>query len=225
MKNYSFITKLAVAFVVAGVPIAAQADTSQDKTGTGSIKLSRPGSITMPADAAVQGGLSSNIAFSAAVRETTGAPIVGEGQAFGTLPKAVRVSNKTIIESTGQDPRGRILVLLHEGNLGAKPRVAVYDRKNKSLVAEVDVNVNGGISADLNWIDFVGVYRGDANVAETISKTFAVASGSLRGFTGYEAKVNVADNIVDMSGVGSFTQNNKGISGSAKLAGSFIQAQ
>jgi hypothetical protein len=244
MKKHKLITKLAVAFVVAGIPIAAQANgTSQDKTATGSIKLSKPGFL--PTSGGVQGGYSSNVSFSAVVAETTGVRldqvvlVNGKATEKGTLVKrAARFSNKSIIESVPSigvgNAGGKSLVLLNDGNLSPdRPRLAVYDRKAKAFVALVDDNLDGGLLADFDWIDFVGVYGGSATVSETTSNTVVLSAGSYSGSTGYEATLNVANNKLPMVGVGSFKMTaiktskkgaiSGGITGSARLSGVYKQ--
>jgi hypothetical protein len=227
MKKHSFITKLAVALVATGVPLSVFANgNSLDKTATGSIGLSRPNQIQPAGN--IQGGLSSNVAFRALVREGSGSKIItpAEAEAYtGALGIVERVSNKSIIEAAlpGQSARGKTLVLLHEGNDGPKPRLAVYDRSTRALIAEVDDNIQGGVSIDFDWIDFVGVYRGSATVSRTVSNTSVLSRGSLRGFTGYDATLNITGNKIPMKGVGSFIQNVKGITGRANVSGVYVQ--
>jgi len=246
MKKYSFITKLAAAFVVVGVSTSAQANgstpgASQDKTATGSVKLSRPGQL-QPAGEVAVGGYSSNVSFSATVAATEGpklqfesgfVPITVSGAKL--VRNAARISNKTIIESAVGvgNARKKSLVLLHEGAGGDSPRLAVYDNSTKSLVKLVDINVLGGVSVDFDWNQFVGIYGGTATITETASATAVVSAGKLTGRTSYTAMVNFDGLMIPMAGVGTFTQTSitpnsrnivkGGITGSAKLSGLYEQ--
>lgn len=227
MKKHVFITKLFAAFAVAISPLAAQAQSS-DLTSTGSVSLSRPTGLqgaTVPA-----GGIySSDVSFRATVSSTDGDAISGPG----TVDKAKvstangRISNKQVIENAvgAGNSAGYKLVWVHAGNKSAiAPRLYAY-RKSDNNFTPVNASAANGLALNVDWLDFIGVYKGSGVVSSTASGTATntalfLESGKLSGSTAYDALLTFdSTRAITMSGVGSFSQNTKGITGRSSLSG------
>jgi hypothetical protein len=227
MKKHVFITKLFAAFVVAISPMAAHA-ASSDLTATGSVSLSRPAGVT----GADEGIYKSDVSFRATVTQTDGNAITGPTTVSKAKTSvAERISNKQIIENAvGEgNSRGYKLIWVHFGNLSSgAPQLYAYNAKNTEL-KKVDDTKADGLSLDIDWIDFVGVYKGSGVVSSTATgtatqSTIFLASGNLSGSTGYDARLTIdSSRSIAMSGVGSFAQNTKGITGRSSLSGVYVQ--
>jgi hypothetical protein len=231
MKKSSCTIKLFAALVVAISPSIATATTSPDLTATGRVQLSRPGAISVPGVA----GEASQVAFRAVVRENAGGVIPDFATQVVTIRSRAteRIANRELIAAAGVTaPRGYTVVLVYEGNKSAaEPKLYAYNRRSGDI-QEIPVNAAStagvGLALGFDWLDFVGVYSAANNTATTpttASPTAAptplkLASGRLNGFTGYTAVLDLGDgSIINMSGVGTFNQVPRGISGKANLSG------
>jgi hypothetical protein len=230
MKKSSCTIKLFAAFVVAISPSIATATTSPDLTATGSVQLSRPGAISVTGVA----GEASQVAFRAVVRENAGGVIPDAATQVVTIRSRAteRIANRELIAAAGVTaPKGYTVVLVYEGNKSAaEPKLYAYNRRSGDI-QPIPVNAAStagvGIALGFDWLDFVGVYSAANNTVTTPTATptasptaLKLASGRLNGFTGYTAVLDLGGgSIINMSGVGSFNQVPRGISGRANLSG------
>jgi hypothetical protein len=230
MKKSSCTIKLFAAFVVAISPSIATAATSPDLTATGSVQLSRPGAISTPGVA----GEASQIAFRAVVRENAGGVVPDvAGPVLSVRSRTtVRIANRNLIAAAGiTAPKGYTVVMVYEGNKSAaEPKLYAYNRRSGDI-REIPVKATAsdqiGLALGFDWLDFVGVYSAANNTATTPTTAsptasptaLKLASGRLNGFTGYTAVLDLGGDSINLSGVGSFNQVPRGISGKANLSG------
>lgn len=209
---------IAVIGFTLAAPFSVQADATK-QTFTGRVSLSKP--------KLENGQRVSNLGFSGTIQAQGTEGVDFNPSNFtvedvkGSLAKAQRVSNKSILEKVV--PGGSIKGWSLRWNayaVGATPLVEAFNKKSGDAIPVPDAL----FSLDASWpADFDGIFKGTASftVSSTASGTVVfVNKGRFTGFNTFLGNLKLGEpDAIIFSGAGTFRDDTKGFSGKASVAG------
>jgi hypothetical protein len=232
MKHTSSLLLLAAISLGAIADAGARTPQVGDTTFTGSVKLTRA-SVSAGSTGAPAGGKIANLSVSGTTREQLTVQEITDVDPptlagfLGTISKANqgRISNSTILKELDQDG-------IIDGTRGYSLRVVLF--YNKPAFVQAFHKTKGPVAVPASYIDnlyfgwaesFDGIFQSaglnnsaSATVSNTVSGTSIVLTGNSK-VSGFNAVEGTLFGDIDFTGVGSFSENKKGYTTSANVAG------